>query len=131
PVCLWNYNIGREASLGLKPVFTKEQQQGTTPLVKQLGGQFTRSFRNLHHPEITEGDYAGQRAIIGNRYKLVLGGKSGDETQKELFDLREDPGEQHDLAASLPAVVRQLEQELREWQQSVLTSLTGADYRQR
>ena len=39
------------------------------------------------------------------------------------------PGEKTDLLAQQPAVAEKLQAQLRAWQQSVLQSLTGADYR--
>ena len=46
----------------------------------------------------------------------------------ELFNLRDDPAETNDLAATEPQIVERMARLLREWQQSTLTSLTGADY---
>ena len=39
-----------------------------------------------------------------------------------------DPAEQDDLFAQQPAIATRLQTQLREWQKSVLSSLTGADY---
>jgi hypothetical protein len=64
---------------------------------------------------------------LDNRYKLVIDGANG--TGKELFDVRSDPAEKNNLIGTHPAEARKLEQQLRAWQQSVLQSLTGADYR--
>ena len=66
-----------------------------------------------------------------NRFKLVLdaGSRSGGEASRELFDLRADPAEKNNLIAAHPAEAERLAARLRAWQQSVLESLTGADYR--
>ena len=37
----------------------------------------------------------------------------------ELFNLRDDPGEQHDLAAAMPDKAAALRQQLHDWRQSV------------
>jgi hypothetical protein len=66
--------------------------------------------------------------VLGNQYKLVMGTKSTDLSAVELYDLTDDPAEEHNLAASHADVVRKMQAELRDWQTSVLTSLTGADY---
>ncbi len=42
--------------------------------------------------------------------------------------MRADPGEAVNLAADHPQTVVRLERLLRAWQESVLNSLTGADY---
>ena len=128
PIAFWN-GLGRAQSReAAKPYIDPELQRGTTPLVK-LGpdGTATRNFLNFHHPEIQAQDFLGPRAILDNRYKLVIDGGRG--TGKELFDVRADPAEKHNLIATHAAEARQLEEQLRAWQQSVLNSLTGADYR--
>jgi arylsulfatase A-like enzyme len=127
PICFWSYAGGRNA--GRQPYIAPELQTGTTPLVKYQEGRLTRNFKNFHHPEVTEEDYLGPRAILDNRYKLVVSGSSRGEAAIELFDLRDDPAEKKNLAESMPQVTARLQRQLRDWQQSVLTSLTAADYR--
>ena len=129
PICFWNYRATREKTSGRKPYIDARLQQGTTPLVKKREGRLTRNFRNFHHTSITEQDFAGPKAILDNRYKLVVNGQRGSESIRELFDLRDDPAEENNLIDSEGQTARILEQQLREWQQSVLNSLTGADYR--
>jgi arylsulfatase A-like enzyme len=123
PICFWNYDIAHEQAANLEPYIDPELQVGTTPLVKLMDGIATRNFLNHRHPEITEQDYAGARAILDNRYKLVLDADAA----AELFDLRADMGEKLNLIDSSPDAAA-LEQQLRAWQDSVLHSLTGADY---
>lgn len=129
PIFFWSYDTSRETRGELEPYIDPELQTGTTPLVKKLGGRLTRNFRNLHHPTITEADFAGARAILESRYKLVIDARSGGNSARELFDLRTDPAETNNLIEAKPEIARKLEQQLRDWQQAVLTSLTGADYR--
>ncbi|MBL9211867.1 MAG: sulfatase-like hydrolase/transferase [Opitutaceae bacterium] len=128
PIGFWNARPRAEAAGTRRPYIAVELQKGTTPLVK-LGpdGTATRNFQNFHHPDIRPEDFAGPRAIVDNRYKLVVDGERG--STKELFDLRADPAEKNNLITAEPAVAAKLEQQLRAWQQSVLESLTGADYR--
>ncbi len=128
PIGFWNARLRAATGEARRPYIDPELQKGTTPLAK-LGpdGTPTRNFQNFHQPEIREDDYAGPRAIVDNRYKLVVDGDRGG--AKELFDLRADPAEKHNLAAAQPAEAARLERLLREWQTSVLNSLTGADYR--
>ncbi len=129
PIYFWNYDERREMDLGLEPFIEPNLQTGTTPLVKILEGRFTRNFRNLHHPSITEEDFSGPRAILDNQYKLVVDGQPESESGTELFDLRKDPAEKNNLVQSEPEIARKLEGQLRDWQRSVLESLTGRDYR--
>ena len=125
PIGFWN-GLPRPGD-GAKPYIDPELQKGTSPLVKLAEGGATRNFLNFHHPEIRDRDYNGARAMLGNRFKLVIDGERG--SGKELFDLRADPAEKNNVIASHPAEAAKLEQQLRAWQQSVLQSLTGADYR--
>lgn len=62
--------------------------------------------------------------MLGNRYKLIVHNNG----KVELFDIIADPAEKTDLAEDKPEVAEQIQQQLRDWQTSVLTSLTGADY---
>ncbi len=126
PICFWSFKGGNGSDA--EPYIAAELQSGTTPLVKMMGDRHTRNFRNFHHPDISSDDFDGHRVLLGNHYKLLVRGL-GDEQTRELFDVRSDPGEQHDLLASNPAIANKLQHQLRDWQQSVLQSLTGADYR--
>ena len=52
-----------------------------------------------------------------------------DVSELDVLMLRNDPAEEADLIETKPEIAKNLEQKLRDWQQSVLESLTGADYR--
>ncbi len=126
PMCFWD---GVPVPIaGARPTIDPELQKGTTPLVK-LGpdGTATRNFQNYVYPAVREADLRGPRAVVDTRFKLVVDGARGSGT--ELFDLEADPAEKRNVAAAHPAEVKRLETILQTWQRSVLTSLTGADYR--
>jgi len=128
PIFFWAFSSWE--SLGRQPWIDPELQQGTTPLVKYMGNIRTRNFQNFHYLKINETDYTGPRVMLGNRYKLVIhDGKKGAEDTIELFDLTPDPAEEKNLATEEPAVAEKMQEELRDWQRSVLESLTGADYK--
>jgi hypothetical protein len=46
----------------------------------------------------------------------------------ELFDIVRDPYETTNLAEELPAITASLQDQMKDWQDSVLKSLTAADY---
>ena len=125
PIFFWSFNTRGLAER--EPYIIPELQEGTTPLVKLMNGILTRKFQNFHYPATDARDFAGPRVILDNDYKLVIDGS--EESGMELFDMRADPAEKINLAASKPAVVEEMEKRLHEWQQSTLNSLTGADYR--
>lgn len=122
PICFWSYPTRRLADA--EPYIDPKLQAGTTPLVKLMDGKATRSFRNVIQPPITEEDYGGPRAILDDRYKLVVDA----DANLELFDLRRDEAESDNIADGHPDIVTDLSQQLRAWQESVLRSVTGADY---
>lgn len=126
PIGFWTYDAAGESKH--KSYIDEELQRGTTPLVKKMGDINTRNFRNYHHPAVHPNDFAGTRVLLGNRYKLIVSGKRGKESRSELYDVRDDPAETQNLIDSEPDVAEQMQSQLRGWQQSVLTSLTAADY---
>ncbi|MCB0664288.1 MAG: sulfatase-like hydrolase/transferase [Saprospiraceae bacterium] len=127
PLCFWSFESDIFFNNNAKPYIDPRLQEGTTPLVKVMDGKYTRSFRNYVYPEISENDFGGARSIIGPHYKVVID-QSQDEPI-ELFDLESDPGEKMNLSTEKPEVVDTMQKQLYDWQKSVLTSLTGRDYR--
>ncbi len=127
PIFFWSYDPSHEPTNNAKPYIDPKLQQGTTPLVKRMDGLLTRNFLNYHHTVITERDFEGPKAVLDNRYKLVVDALPGG-TGSELFDLRNDPGEKNNLIESKPEIAKDLNQQLLGWQHSVLNSLAGGDY---
>jgi len=68
---------------------------------------------------------SGPAAWSDNRYKLVKPARN----KYELYDLTVDPSEKTDLAAERPEIVNRMKAELESWQQSVLRSCRGEDYK--
>jgi arylsulfatase A-like enzyme len=129
PLGFWEFDTARLAQSKPQPWIAPELQRGTTPLVKLMGGKATRDFTNFRHPALADADYLGPRAFIDGRFKLVIHETKNDSIKRELFDLEADPAEKTNLSDQQPALAEKLQAKLRDWQQSVLTSLTGADYR--
>lgn len=128
PLFFWEYDKSRFSGARPRPYISPELQTGTTPLAKLMGGKATRDFINWRHPAIDEPDYRGPRAIIDGRFKLVIHEQKDDALRRELFDIAADPAEKTNLVDQQTTLADQLQSKLRDWQQSVLTSLTGADY---
>ena len=128
PIFFWRFNIDGLAGRAQEPYIAPALQAGTTPLVKLMDGVFTRTFRNYRHPGIDAArDVAGTRVILDGDYKLVVG--SSRESVGELFNLRDDPAEATNVAAREPERAEEMAARLQAWQEDVLHSLTGADYR--
>jgi arylsulfatase A-like enzyme len=135
PLFFWDFDFAGARARNLEPYIDPELQKGTTPLAKKAKGVATRNFSNFKYPATTEADYLGPRSVIDGDYKLVIQevkkakGDPNPTPKLELFDLKADPGEKTNLADQQPDRVKKLQSTLRTWQESVLNSLTGADYR--
>jgi arylsulfatase A-like enzyme len=130
PLFFWEFNGGRYAGTNPQPYIDPKLQEGTTPLVKRAGGKATRDFTNYRHPDIIPADFLGTRSIITGDEKLLIHDQKGGGTRVELYNLATDPAEKQNLAPEKPATVEKLQTTLRIWQESVVKSLTGADYRE-
>lgn len=125
PMFFWQFNVGTDKQR--EPWIPEPLQIGTTPLVKMMGNAYTRTFKNFKHPKVVPSDFDGSRAVLANNYKLVVAG--GNASPKvELFKVPDDVAEQNNIATENPEVVNRMLKQLRQWQTSVLTSLTGAEY---
>jgi arylsulfatase A-like enzyme len=129
PIYFWSFNANKAFDESAQPYIDPQLQEGTTPLAKIMNGKYTRTFRNLKYEAISESDTIGERTMMGERYKLLVEGESPNENGFELYDIQEDPAESINLADSLPDIVEEMDRQFVQWQQSVLESLTGADYR--
>jgi len=129
PLCFWSFEHGIVFNASSKPYIDPALQEGTTPLVKMMNGKLTRTFRNFHYEEVSENNFAGMRTIMKNQYKLIVEGHTPNDRGFELYNLQNDPGESTNLADDYPEIVEEMQLELRKWQESVLNSLTGADYK--
>lgn len=128
PLYFWMFGVASGSKAPPQPWIAPELQQGTTPMVKLMGGKATRDFTNFHHPTVTEKNYRGPRAIIQDDFKLVIHDRGESDRRLELFNLADDPAEQINLAKQMPELVQTMGSALRQWQSSVLHSLSGADY---
>ena len=82
--------------------------------------------RNGGPPEVFQGESSA--ILIDGSFKLVIQETKKGDPKPELFDLKSDPAEKTNLIEQQPATADKLKSQLREWQESVLKSLTGADY---
>lgn len=128
PICFWQFNYNQAFGDSPENYIDPELQEGTTPLAKMMAGKYTRTFRNYVYPEVSEDDFGGERAIMTNKFKLILDGDTPNAEGYELYDLENDRAEKVNVANEYPEVVEDLRIQMRKWQESVLNSLTGADY---
>ena len=88
--------IGGQEPAGARLVFS---ERSLLPFSKQM------RWRSLE-----------QFSVQNGRYKLIL---STPFARTQLYDLRDDPGEAHDLAHALPAVEAELRGALERWRASL------------
>jgi arylsulfatase A-like enzyme len=129
PVCFWEFNIDKVFGQTPQPYIDPELQEGTTPLAKLLAGKYTRNFLNYHFTRGSEYDFSGERTILNGSYKLMMEGQTPNKNGFELYDIQKDPGEVKNLADEYPEIVKKMQNELAKWQESVLKSLSEADYK--
>jgi arylsulfatase A-like enzyme len=115
PLYFWMFGVASGSKAPPQPWIAPELQQGTTPMVKLMGGKATRDFTNFHHPTVTEKDYRGPRTIIQDDFKLVIHDRGESDRRLELFNLADDPAEQINLAKQMPELVQTMGSALRQW----------------
>jgi arylsulfatase A-like enzyme len=129
PICFWKFNTNQAFDDSAENYINPELQEGTTPLAKMMAGKYTRTFRNYVYPAVSESDFGGERAITTNNYKFILDGNTPNDEGFELYDLQNDRAEKINIADDHPEIVEKMNNQMRQWQESVLNSLTGADYK--
>ena len=72
--------------------------------------------------------HTGRAAWIDNDYKLVTTRLEKKNRRYELYNLAEDPKEQHDLFAKKPTVAERMVKAFEAWNRSVNRSKAGEDY---
>src|SRR6185503_9031467 len=88
------------------------------PLLRQ-DGELKREALFWHYPHYQHYQLGGATpygAIHAGDFKLI---EFFDDMRVELYNLREDIGEQHDLAAKMPAKVEELRNRLHAWRKEV------------
>jgi arylsulfatase A-like enzyme len=89
-----------------------------TPLLRGTGG-WKRDELFWHYPHYQHYQLGGTTpygAIRKGDFKLI---EFFDDLRVELYNLKDDLGEQHDLAAKMPEKVDQLRKRLHAWRQEV------------
>ena len=69
---------------------------------------------------ISHAVYCAQRALIRDQHKLIKTYKTSGETELELFDLHEDPYEQHNLTENEPDLSQEMAGALDQWIEKML-----------
>ena len=89
--------------------------ESLVPLLKQTGG-LKRNAIYWHYPHYHPGGATPYGAVREGDFKLIEFYEDG---HVELYNLKDDVGEQNDLSAKLPEKTAQLKQRLSAWRQNV------------
>lgn len=102
------------AGLPLRP----RQHVDGVSLVPLLKGGKAPGPRDLfwHYPHYHGSTWAPGAAVRSGEWKLI---EFYEEDKVELYNLKNDPGERHDLAATMPGKVAELRARLHRWQREV------------
>lgn len=92
--------------------------------VLENGGSLPDRALYFHYPHYSPQGSRPCGAVIDGRYKLIVWYEKEIDAEDpldavELFDLKDDAGEQHDLAGSLPDKARELYDQFKQWQRDV------------
>ena len=86
------------------------------PLLRRRPGRAPRATLYWHYPHYSNQGGKPGGAVREGDYKLIEFFEDG---RLELYDLRRDPSETRDLAASMPAKARALRTKLSRWREAV------------
>jgi arylsulfatase A-like enzyme len=93
------------------------------PLLRQQGPQKDRAFY-WHYPHYgNQGGSPGGAVRLGD-YKLI---EFYEDNRVELYNLRDDLGEKHELSAAMPEEAAQLRRMLHEWRNEVGAAMPTAN----
>jgi arylsulfatase A-like enzyme len=127
PIGFWKYNS--RAEMKNEPWLDNPERYEKITLTTKLKKKNRPSyFRNHRHDKIMPKNYDTDCALIDNNFKL-LNSKQGKAIVTALYDVEKDPQEKNDLASQYPEIVERMQKQLRQWQENVEKSLTGADYK--
>ena len=92
------------------------------PLLKDSGAKLTREAVYWHFPHYHSLGLGPQGAVRMGRYKLIEWFERSAYDQAnafELYDLIKDPGEQRNLADTMPEVTAKLKEKLNAWKKRI------------
>jgi arylsulfatase A len=95
--------------LSIKPLFTK-------------GGTIDRNALYFHYPHYHHQGFKPAGAVREGDYKLIEWFEQtlrGEEGQVNLYNLKEDIGEEHDLSKEMPELTNSLREKLHAWRKRV------------
>ncbi len=86
------------------------------PLLKDPAAKLRRDALYWHYPHYHPGGATPYGAIRAGDWRLV---EFYEDNHVELYNLKDDLGEKHDLAAQMPAKAAELRQRLHDWRRAV------------
>jgi arylsulfatase A-like enzyme len=93
------------------------------PLLRRSGG-LKRDALYWHYPHYSNQGGKPGGAVRRANYKLIEFYEDG---KRELYNLKDDPGEKQDLAAKMPDKVKELHRVLQDWRKAVKAQMPTAN----
>ena len=117
--------IGTPSAAWMGELLKAQQAGGDLP-----PNEASRNAARLPDPAFPVDSFPGHAAWIDGDWKLhrIANPKKGGEVTWELYNLKNDPAEENDLAARETGRVAKYRPQLEAWLESVTRSLNGEDY---
>lgn len=129
PLGFWSYpaqGSGMRSSEILAAQQQSEDKPEDTPNNRRIRDQRIADALSV----LNQQGHVGHAAWIDGKWKLHrIQPAGGGRVRVELYDLTTDPAETKDLSTSEPDRIVSMTQQLEAWQQSVVSSLSGQDYK--
>ena len=98
------------------PIHPEEHLDGISIVPALQGGVLPTRPLFWHYPHYSNQGGSPNGVVRLGDYKLI---EWYEDMRTELYNLKDDPGEHHDLAASMPGKVDQLRNLLHDWREEV------------
>ena len=132
--CVWENEIAPQQSSST-PMVTSDYLPTIMDMIS-IKHNLVRPMDGISLKAIIDGDQKERGESIGflfrekmswvnDRYKLI---STDDGNTYELYDLIQDPKEEHDILVSQSEIAEKMQNELTEWMKSVSLSRNGEDY---
>ncbi|MFC2087738.1 sulfatase [Bacteroidota bacterium] len=127
PMGFWRYSLAMK-TIGTPPmsILLEAQKKGKEPEDKRWALRLDADKIDKQYPV---DKFPGSAAWLDWPWKLHRNQDKTGEPSFNLFNLSEDPLEEHDLSKQNPDRVASMNSQIEVWQKSVVSSLNGNDYK--
>lgn len=124
PLGFWNYDEIKGNGMKSDQIIQNYQSVLNGKMLSDSVNEGLLNPPNKTYKGLDHYPYSGQSAWIDNEWKLYQDGNTF-----ELYNLKNDLKEEHDVAKQYPERVEKMKEALLNWQNSVIRSIQGEDYK--